>query len=84
MMADLTPFARIGSMTASEPNLPDDFSDVEEISRGSGRLRVTLEITVAILILVGIYYLFAPEEEVELPPLPQSEIDPIIRQQIRL
>ncbi len=82
MMADLIPFARKGSMTASEPNLPDDFSDVEEISRGSGRLRVTLEITVALLILVGIYVLFAPEEEVELPPLPQSEIDPIIRQQI--
>ncbi len=69
-------------MTASEPNLPDDFSDVEGISRGSGRLRVTLEITVAILILVGIYVLFAPEDEVELPPLPRSEIDPIIRERI--
>ncbi len=68
-------------MTASEPRLPDDFSDVEEISRNSGRLRVTLEIAVAILILVGIYYLFAPEELVELP-LPPQEIDPIIRAQI--
>lgn len=69
-------------MTASEPNLPDDVSDVEEISQGSGRIRVALEITVAILILVGIYYLFAPEEEIELPPLEQQEIDPIIRAQI--
>jgi TPR repeat protein len=69
-------------MTASEPNLPDDFSDVEEISSGSGRLRVTLEITAAILILVGIYYLFAPSEEIGLPPLQQKEIDPIIRAQI--
>ena len=69
-------------MTASESNLPDDFSDVEEVSRSSGRLRVTLEIAVAILILVGIYYLFAPEEPIDLPPLQQSEIDPIIRAQI--
>jgi TPR repeat protein len=69
-------------MTASQPNLPDDFSNVEEISRGSAWLRVTLEITAAILILVGIYYLFAPKEEIELPPLQQQEIDPIIRGQI--
>jgi TPR repeat protein len=69
-------------MTASEPNLPDDFSDVQEISSGSGRLRVFLEVTAAILILVGIYYLFAPEEELDLPPLQQQEIDPIIRAQI--
>ncbi len=68
-------------MTASEPRLPDDFSDMEEISRDSGRLRVTLEIAVAILILVGIYYLFAPEENIKLP-LPAQEIDPIIRAQI--
>ncbi len=69
-------------MTASEPNLPDDFSDVQEISSGSGRLRVFLEVTAAILILVGIYYLFAPKEELDLPPLQQQEIDPIIRAQI--
>ena len=69
-------------MTASEPNLPDDVSDVEEIRHGSGRMRVALEITVAMLILVGIYYLFAPEEEIELPPLERQEIDPIIRAQI--
>lgn len=69
-------------MTASEPRLPDDFSDVEEINRGSGRLRVALEIGVAFLVLVGIYFLFAPEEEIGLPPLPQKEIDPIIRAQI--
>ena len=69
-------------MTASEPHLPDDISDVEEISQGSGRIRVALEITVAILVLVGIYYLFAPEEEIDLPPLQSQEIDPIIREQI--
>jgi TPR repeat protein len=69
-------------MTASEPNLPDTVSDVEEISQGSGRIRVALEITVAILVLVGIYYLFAPEEAVELPPLQNQDIDPIIRAQI--
>ena len=43
---------------------------------------MTLEIAVAIAILVGIYYLFAPEEELDLPPLQQQEIDPIIRAQI--
>lgn len=69
-------------MTASEPKLPDDLSDVEEISSGSGRLRVALEVAVAILILVGIYYLFAPEEELDLPALQEQEIDPIIRAQI--
>lgn len=69
-------------MTASEPRLPDDFSDVEEISRDSGRLRVTLEIAIAVCILIGIYYLFAPANELDLPPLPQQEIDPIIRAQI--
>jgi TPR repeat protein len=75
-------YLRKGSMTASEPNLPDDFSDMEETSRGSAWLRLTLEVTAAILILVGIYYLFAPEEEIDLPPLQQQEIDPIIRGQI--
>jgi TPR repeat protein len=69
-------------MTASEPNLPSDFSDVEEIGRDSGRLRVSLEILVAVLILVGIYFLFAPEEQSDLPPLQNHEIDPIIRAQI--
>lgn len=69
-------------MTASEPHLPDDISDVEEFSQGSGRIRVALEIAVAILVLVGIYYLFAPEEEIDLPPLESQEIDPIIREQI--
>jgi TPR repeat protein len=69
-------------MTASEPNLPNNISDVEEISQGSGRIRVALEIAVAVLILVGIYYLFAPKEEIDLPPLESQEIDPIIRAQI--
>ena len=71
-----------GSMTASEPRLPDDFSDVEEIPRNSGRIRVALEIAVALLVLVGIYFLFAPQTEIELPPLQPQEIDPIIRAQI--
>ncbi|MCU7797158.1 MAG: deoxyribonuclease [Candidatus Thiodiazotropha sp. (ex Myrtea spinifera)] len=69
-------------MTTSDSRLSDDFSDVEELQNKSGRLRVLLEITVAILLLVGIYYLFAPEEAVELPPLPKQDIDPIIRAQI--
>lgn len=69
-------------MTASQPNLPDNVSDVEEISSDSGRLRVTLEILGAVLILVGIYYLFAPEKQIDLPPLQNKEIDPIIRAQI--
>ena len=69
-------------MTASEPNLTNDVSDVEEISQNSGRIRVALEIAVAILVLVGIYYLFAPQEEIDLPPLESQEIDPIIREQI--
>lgn len=69
-------------MTASEPRLPDDFSDVEEIPRHAGRLRVALEIAVALLILVGIYYLFTPQPKIDLPPLPPQEIDPIIRAQI--
>lgn len=69
-------------MTIPEPRLPDDFSDVEEIPPNSGRLRVALEITVAVLVLVGIYFLFAPSREIELPPLQPQEIDPIIRAQI--
>lgn len=69
-------------MSTPEPRLPDDFSDLEELPRSSGRLRVAIEIGVAILVLVGIYYLFAPEQEIELPPLKQQEIDPIIREQI--
>ncbi|MCU7915727.1 MAG: hypothetical protein KZQ65_07430 [Candidatus Thiodiazotropha sp. (ex Gloverina cf. vestifex)] len=73
---------RKGCMTTSDSRLTDDFSDVEEPHNKSGRLRVALEITVALLLLVGIYYIFAPEEAVELPPLPQQDIDPIIRAQI--
>ncbi|MET0088696.1 MAG: hypothetical protein ABW068_01530 [Candidatus Thiodiazotropha sp.] len=46
-------------------------------------LRVAIEIVVAALILLGIYYLFSPSEEIELaPPLQESQIDPIIRAQI--
>ncbi|MCU7919202.1 MAG: deoxyribonuclease [Candidatus Thiodiazotropha sp. (ex Epidulcina cf. delphinae)] len=70
-------------MTSSDTRLPDDFSSEVESPGGSGRLRVALEITVAALILVGIYLLFAPEEHIELePPLQESQIDPIIRAQI--
>ncbi|MCU7935540.1 MAG: hypothetical protein KZQ99_11755 [Candidatus Thiodiazotropha sp. (ex Dulcina madagascariensis)] len=70
-------------MTSSDTRLPDDFSSEVENPGGSGRLRVALEITVAALILVGIYLLFAPEEHIELePPLQESQIDPIIRAQI--
>jgi TPR repeat protein len=47
------------------------------------RLRVALEIGIAVLILVAIYYLFAPEEEIDLaPPLQESQVDPVIRDQI--
>jgi TPR repeat protein len=69
-------------MTTPEPRLPDDYSDVEELPRSSGRLRVAIEIGMAVLVLAGIYYLFAPEQEIALPPLKQQEIDPIIREQI--
>lgn len=69
-------------MTTSDSRLPDDLSDVEDIPPHSGRIRVALEVTVALLVLVGIYYLFAPREEIELPPLKPQEIDPIIRSRI--
>ncbi|MCM8857864.1 MAG: deoxyribonuclease [Candidatus Thiodiazotropha sp.] len=70
-------------MTSSDPKPSDDFSNDEEISNSSGRLRVAAEITVAALILVGIYFLFAPDEQIDLePPLKESQIDPIIRAQI--
>jgi hypothetical protein len=70
-------------MTSPDSKLAvDDTQDVETLTR-SDRLRVALEIAVAALILVAIYYLFAPEEEIDLPPpLEESQIDPIIRAQI--
>jgi hypothetical protein len=73
----------IESMTSSDSKpANDDTQDVETLTR-SDRLRVALEIAVAALILAAIYYLFAPEEEVDLPtPLEESQIDPIIRAQI--
>jgi hypothetical protein len=71
------------SMTSSDSQLPDDYDPGVEKPSNSDRLRVALEIAVAVMILVGIYYLFAPEDEIELaPPLEQSQIDPIIRAQI--
>jgi len=66
-------------MTTSDSRLSADPAAVEDISPPSGRIRVALEITVALLVLVGIYYLFAPEEALELPPLSPQEIDPIVR-----
>ncbi|MES9939143.1 MAG: hypothetical protein ABW105_20630 [Candidatus Thiodiazotropha sp. 6PLUC1] len=70
-------------MTNSDSRLTDDFSDSVEITNTSGRFRVALEVAVAALILVGIYFLFAPEETIELePPIQESQIDPVIRGQI--
>ena len=70
-------------MTSSDSKLPDEFSEEVEVSSSSGHLRVAMEIAIAALILVGIYFLFAPEEQIELePPLQESQIDPIIRAQI--
>jgi TPR repeat protein len=70
-------------MTRPDSNLPDDDpQDVESLTNAD-RLRVALEIGIAALILVAIYYLFAPEKEIDLaPPLQESQIDPIIRDQI--
>ncbi|MGD8913374.1 MAG: hypothetical protein PVJ68_11625, partial [Candidatus Thiodiazotropha sp.] len=64
----------IESMTSSDSKpANDDTQDVETLTR-SDRLRVALEIAVAALILAAIYYLFAPEEEVDLPtPLEESQ-----------
>ncbi len=70
-------------MTSPDSTPTDDFDDDPVNSAQSGILRVILEITVAALILLGIYYLFAPAEEIDLaPPLQESQIDPIIRAQI--
>lgn len=72
-----------GSMTSSDPKPSDDFSNDVEISNSSYRLRVAAEITVAALILIAIYFLFAPDEQIDLkPPLKESQIDPIVRVQI--
>lgn len=70
-------------MTSPDYKLTDDDPrDVESLTNAD-RLRVTLEIVIAALILAAIYYLFAPEQEVDLPPpLQESQIDPIIRDQI--
>ncbi|MCU7844598.1 MAG: SEL1-like repeat protein [Candidatus Thiodiazotropha sp. (ex Monitilora ramsayi)] len=62
--------------------MTEDFSSLEKLPNNSGRLRVALEIAVAVSVLVGIYYFFAPEEDMVLPPLPPQAIDPIIRAQI--
>ncbi len=69
-------------MATTETSVTKEISDLEEPSSSSGRLRVALEIGFALLVLAAIYYLFAPEEDMALPPLPPQEIDPIIRAQI--
>ncbi len=70
-------------MTNSDSTQPEDVSDDLEVTNTSGYLRVAIEITVAALILVGIYYLFAPEESIELtPPVDETQIDPVIRDRI--
>jgi TPR repeat protein len=69
-------------MTTSETSVTEEISDLDEPSGSSGRLRVAMEIGFALLVLAIIYYLFAPEEDMVLPPLPPQEIDPIIRAQI--
>ncbi|MEW8507259.1 MAG: hypothetical protein AB2598_11180 [Candidatus Thiodiazotropha sp.] len=69
-------------MSNSDSSLPDEYAENQESTKTSDRVRVTLEIAVAALILVGIYYLFAPDEEIDLAPLKESQIDPIIRAQI--
>ena len=54
-------------MTSPDAKLPDDDTrDVETLTT-SDRLRVTLEIAIAALILTAIYYIFAPEEDIDLP-----------------
>jgi TPR repeat protein len=70
-------------MTRPDSKLPEDnLQDVESMTNAD-RLRVALEIGIAALILVAIYYLFAPEKEIDLaPPLQESQIDPIIRDQL--
>ncbi len=70
-------------MTSSDSRLPDETDHGVERPTTSDRLRVVLEIAIAALILTGIYYLFEPEDEVDLPPpLEESQIDPIIRAQM--
>lgn len=70
-------------MTNSDSRLPDEYVHDGESPTTSDRLRVVLEIAIAALILTGIYYLFEPEDEINLtPPLEESQIDPIIRAQI--
>ncbi|MES9992846.1 MAG: hypothetical protein ABW098_12885 [Candidatus Thiodiazotropha sp.] len=69
-------------MNNSDSKLHDETAEDLEPTTTSDRLRVTLEIAAAALILVGIYYIFAPQEEIDLAPLKESQIDPIIRAQI--
>ncbi|MCG7914420.1 MAG: sel1 repeat family protein [Candidatus Thiodiazotropha lotti] len=70
-------------MTNSDSTQPEDTPDDLEVTNTSGYLRVAIEIAIAALILVGIYYIFAPEETIELaPPIDEAQIDPVIRDRI--
>ncbi|MCG8067574.1 MAG: hypothetical protein JAY84_06895 [Candidatus Thiodiazotropha taylori] len=70
-------------MTNSDSTQPESTPDDLEVTNTSGHLRVAIEIAIAALILVGIYYIFAPEETIELaPPIDETQIDPVIRDRI--
>ncbi|MBV2089795.1 MAG: hypothetical protein KUF72_02780 [Candidatus Thiodiazotropha sp. (ex Ctena orbiculata)] len=70
-------------MTNSESTQPKNTPDDLEVTNTSGHLRVAIEIAIAALILVAIYYIFAPEETIELaPPIDETQIDPVIRDRI--
>ncbi|MCG7981884.1 MAG: hypothetical protein JAY90_03935 [Candidatus Thiodiazotropha lotti] len=70
-------------MTNSDSTQPETTQDDLEVTNTSGHLRVAIEIAIAAMILVGIYYLFAPEETIELaPPIDETQIDPVIRDRI--
>jgi TPR repeat protein len=65
-------------MTRADSNLPDDDPQDAESLTNADKLRVTVEIAIAALILAVIYYLFAPEEKIELtPPLQESQSDSV-------
>jgi hypothetical protein len=62
-------------MTSPDSQLPDDDPQDAQTVTNADRLRVTLEITIAVLILAAIYYIFAPKEDIDLPPPPGGESD---------
>ena len=69
-------------MTTSDSRLPEDFSTPAQ-DHGNRGLRLVLLLGMAIMLLVGLYVFFLPQDEIELaPPLDPGSIDPIIRAQI--